>query len=79
MPEALRELAAVLRERIEIVGDATSRQNPDAHMVRLQRVSERLEEIERRLPSTIHPQLRHYLQRRSYSKALEFLSEAPTA
>ncbi len=79
MPEALPELAAALRERLEIVADETSRQNPDAHMQRLQEVSERLEEIERRLPPTIHPQLRHYLQRRSYTKALEFLREAPGA
>ncbi|MDQ6623588.1 MAG: hypothetical protein M3Y86_08905 [Verrucomicrobiota bacterium] len=74
MKEDLRELAAALRERIEIVNDEASRQNPDAHMLRLKNISERLEKIEARLPRSIDPQLRHYLQRRSYTKALEFLS-----
>ncbi len=73
MSEVLQELAGALRERLTIVGDEQSRRNPDAHVLRLQEISERIEEIERRLPATLHPQLRHYLQRRSYSKALEFV------
>ena len=73
MSEILQELATALRERLEIVGDEISRQNPDAHMLRLQQVSERIDGIERQLPPAIHPQLRHYLQRRSYSKAIEFV------
>ena len=76
MTDVLHELAAALRERLEIVADERSRENPDAHMQRLQEVSERLEGIERRLPATVHPELRHFLQRRSYSKALEFLDGA---
>ena len=73
MSEVLQELRRALRERLTIVADEESRRDPDVHMQRLQQVSERLDEIERRLPATIHPQLRHYLQRRSYSKALEFV------
>jgi hypothetical protein len=45
-------------------------------MQRLQDVSSRLEELEHRLPRSIDPQLRHFLQRRSYSKALEYLMPA---
>ncbi len=73
MSEVLHELAGALRERLTIVGDEESRRNAGAHMLRLQQISERIEEIEHRLPATIHPQLRHYLQRRSYSNALEFV------
>ena len=69
------ELAAALRERVEIIGDAVGRRDPTAHMKRLQEVSEKIEAAEHQLPSKIDPQLRHYLQRRSYSKALAFIEE----
>jgi hypothetical protein len=67
------DLAAALRERLTIIADEESRRNPTRHTERLQAVSERIEQLEQRLPSTIDPQLRHFLQRRSYSKALELL------
>ena len=73
MTDTLQELATALRERLMIVADEESRRDVDAHILRLQQVSERIESIERQLPPTIHPQLRHYLQRRSYTKALEFV------
>ena len=73
MDDLLSALRAVLHERLVIVADDQSRRDPDRHMQRLQEVSERLEAIEHRLPRDINPQLRHYLQRRSYSKALEYL------
>lgn len=79
MTETLQELAAALRERLTIVADKESRRNADAHMLRLQRISERIEGIERQLPPTIDPQLRHYLQRRSYTKALELLQGNATS
>ena len=74
MQKELAELAAALRERLTIVADEESRRNPVQHMDRLREISERIEGIEHNLPSTIDPQLRHFLQRRSYSKALEFLA-----
>jgi hypothetical protein len=74
MQKDLGELVVALRERMAIVGDEESRRDPARHMERLRDVSERLEQIEHALPSTIDPQLRHFLQRRSYSKALELLS-----
>ena len=73
MDEQLGELASALRERLTIVGDEESRQDPDRHMARLQDVSSRIETLERRLAPTLDAQLRHFLQRRSYSKALEYL------
>ena len=73
MQEIFTELAAVLRERLAIISDEESRQSAERHMERLQNVSEKIEQLERRLPPKIDPQLRHFLQRRSYSKALELL------
>ena len=73
MNETLNELAAALRERLEIIGDEESRRDPKRHMQRLQEVSERLEQLERQLPAGTHPQLRHFLERRSYVKALELV------
>ena len=74
MEKKLTELAAALRERLAIIADEESRRNPIPHTARLREVSERIEQIERGLPPTIDPQLRHFLQRRSYDKALEFLT-----
>jgi hypothetical protein len=73
MDAQLTELAAALRERLAVIGDEESRRDPNRHMERLREVSERLERLERSLPPKIDPQLRHFLQRRSYSKALELL------
>ena len=70
----MTELAEALRERLAIIADEQSRRDPERHMERLKNVSERIEQLERQLGAQIDPQLRHYLQRRSYSKALEHLS-----
>ena len=74
MEKNLTELAAALRERLAIIADDESRRDPVQHTKRLRQVSERIEQIEEDLPSTIDPQLRHFLQRRSYDKALELLA-----
>ena len=76
MDKILTELAAALRERLAIIGDEQSRQDLDRHTERLRVVSEKIEDLERQLPPKIDPQLRHFLQRRSYSKALEALEGA---
>ena len=73
MDKILTELAAALRERLAIIGDEASRSDPDRHTARLRDISEKIERLEQSLPPTIDPQLRHFLQRRSYSKALELL------
>jgi hypothetical protein len=77
--QILTELADALRERLEIVGDEESRRDAARHIERLREVSEKIERIEHRLPPTIDPQLRHFLQRRSYSKALELLATEGSA
>jgi hypothetical protein len=71
--DTLNELATTLRERLSIISDEESRRSPEQHIARLAEVSGRLDAIEQRLPADAHPQLRHFLQRRSYDKALEFV------
>ena len=73
MDAQLIDLAAALRERLAIIGDEESRREPDRHLERLRQVSERIADLEQSLPPKIDPQLRHFLQRCSYSKALELL------
>ena len=68
------DLASALRERLAIIGDERSRQNPEQHMARLKEVSERIDTLAAALPRPIDPQLEHFLQRRSYDKALEMLA-----
>ena len=71
--ETVSALAAALRERLSIIGDEESRRDPAKHMVRLQAVSEKIEALQAKLPPTTDPRLRHYLGRRSYDKALEWI------
>jgi hypothetical protein len=73
MDAVLTDLADALRARLAIIGDEESRRDPDRHTARLREVSEKIELIEQSLPAKIDPELRHFLQRRSYGKALELL------
>jgi hypothetical protein len=73
MDAALTDLAAALRERLAIIGDNESRRDPEHHAKRLREVSEKIDRLEQSLPPKVDPQLRHFLQRRSYSKALDLL------
>lgn len=73
MDDSLTDLAAALRERLAIIGDEQSRSDPDRHTERLREVSAKIERLEQSLPPKIDPELRHFLQRRSYTKALELL------
>ena len=66
-------LAAALRERVAIIRDQSSRKDPEAHTGRLRDVSEKIEQLEAALPRPIDPQLAHFLQRKSYDKALAFI------
>ena len=73
MNKAILDLAAALRERLAIIHDEDSRRDPEGHIARLRAVSEKIEKLEATLPKPIDPQLAHFLQRRSYDKALELL------
>jgi hypothetical protein len=67
------DLTAALRERLAIIGDESSRRDPEQHMMRLRENSERIDNLAAALPRPIDPQLAHFLQRKSYDKALELL------
>ena len=73
MTKEEQELAAALRERRRVISDESSRRNPDQHMARLREISDRIESLAAALPQPVPPRLAHFLDRRSYDKALEFL------
>lgn len=68
------DLASALRDRLAVIADHASRdRDPQAHLKRLQEASERLDALAARVPGHMDPQFLHYLQRRSYDKALAWL------
>jgi hypothetical protein len=73
MENVIVDLATALRERLDIIRDEVSRRDPEAHTARLRDVSERIDKLQAALPRPVDPQLAHYLERRSYDKALEFI------
>jgi hypothetical protein len=78
MENALVDLRDALRERLAIIRDEKSRRDAQAHTARLSAVSGKIDELAATVPRPLDPQLAHYLQRRSYDKALEFLEgQAP--
>jgi hypothetical protein len=73
MENTLADLAHTLRERLAIIHDDQSRRDEANHIARLRAVSEKIDKLQAALPQPVDPRLAHYLQRRSYDKALEFL------
>ncbi len=73
MENALADLAQALRERLAVIRDEQSRRDEAKHIARLRAISERIDALQAALPQPIDPRLAHYLQRKSYDKALEFL------
>lgn len=69
------QLTESLRERLRIIADRTWYQrDPAGHLAALQSVSEKIEQLASILPPPVDPRLAHFLERRSYDKALEFLA-----
>jgi len=75
MENVMADLAQALRERVAIIHDEESRRDEAKHIARLKAISERIDDLQTRLPKPIDPRLAHYLQRKSYDKALEFLEQ----
>jgi hypothetical protein len=68
------ELASALRKRLAVIGDRALRESdPARQLAELREVSERIVELQGRLPATVHPQLQHYFERCSYDKALAWI------
>ena len=76
MKGAAAELAEALRERLAVIRDEESRREEAKHIARLKAVSERIDKLQEALPQPVDPRLAHYLQRKSYDKALEFLENS---
>ena len=73
MEKALLDSAEALRERLAVIRDEESRRDEATHIERLKAVSEKIDKLQREVPQPIDPRLAHYLERKSYDKALEYL------
>ena len=71
--KTMYNLARALRERLDIIHDEQSRRDEAKHIARLQAVSEEIDKLQAVLPQPVDPRLAHYLQRKSYDKALAHL------
>lgn len=71
------ELRDALRERLGVIADHELRdRDPQAHLDRLKSAASRLDAAIAQLPPQCDRDLRHYLERQSYLKALARLEEA---
>jgi hypothetical protein len=84
MDEYYIQLADALQERLSVIADQDLRtNNPAGHLEKLRSASERIDRLKTAMPRDADPMLVHYLQRSSFTKALESLkskiggSEAP--
>lgn len=73
-----RSVLTALREavgaRLAVVSDHGLRNaDPQAHLEKLKEAAARLDDLVLRLPADCDPMLRHYLERQSYVKALDWL------
>jgi hypothetical protein len=75
MEKVIVDLIAALRERLALIADEQSRRHPARHMERLRGVSKKIDNAQAALPHPIDPRLAHFLERRSYEKALELLEQ----
>ncbi|MBV9877684.1 MAG: hypothetical protein JO025_23355 [Verrucomicrobia bacterium] len=73
MGEFYSDLAQALRDRLQVIGDKTLKDNPSAQLEKLREASERIDALRAKLPANADPRLVHYLDRMSLSKALEFI------
>jgi hypothetical protein len=74
----LTPLAEALRERLAVIADHAHRDRDQAgHLQRLIDVSTRIDTLIAALPSSeLAPQFRHYLEKKSYDKALAWIEGA---
>ncbi|MEI8293580.1 MAG: hypothetical protein WCG66_06230 [bacterium] len=72
-----KRLHEAVKTRLDIVYDHAWRdRDPAAHLEALKTASARLDDLVANLPSEVDPTLRHYLERQSYTKALDWLEQA---
>ena len=71
--DVVADLAQALRERLAVIRDEQSRRDEPKHIARLRAISEKIDQLQAALPKPVDPRLTHYLDRKSYDKALEYL------
>ena len=76
MESVLADLAQALQERLAVIRDEESRRDHAKHIDRLRAVSEKIDQLQESLPPSTDPRLKHYLDRKSYDKALEYLESS---
>jgi hypothetical protein len=73
MTPLLIQLRDTLTEFLAVTADTNL--PPDERRARLTAALNRILDLEKQLPPDADPNLKHYLARRSYTKAMEFLTE----
>jgi hypothetical protein len=77
MPADYSHLRDLLQHRLDLIADHTFRdRDAAAHLAALQKVSEDLVAEHQKLRDGLPPRLNHFLTQASYSKALEYLTQA---
>ena len=75
--ELHKKLLSAVQARIDTVADHAFRdRDPQAHLAALKAIAATLDAEIAKLPSSADPMLRHYLERQSYTKALDWLKLA---
>lgn len=73
MKKQLADLTEALRERLAVIRDEESRRDEAKHIARLRAVSEKIDRLQESLSPSADPRLKHFLDRKSYDKALQYL------
>lgn len=77
MNELHQKLLTAVKGRLDLVADHGFRdRDPAAHLAALKAAAARLDAEVSALPDQVDPTLRHYLERQSYTKALDWLQDA---
>lgn len=77
MLELHQKLLTAVKGRLDLVADHAFRdRDPAAHLAALKSAAAILDAEVSALPTNVDPTLRHYLERQSYTKALDWLQEA---
>ena len=72
----MKELHAAVKKRLDLVADHAFRdRDPGGHLIALKSASAELDKLVSALPADCDPNLRHYLERQSYLKAIAWLED----
>jgi hypothetical protein len=78
MNPILHELRGALQMRLDVVADRVLyERDAAAHLEKLQTASVAVDSLAGKLPVDADPMLRHFLERQSYVKALDWLKALP--